>query len=39
MKSLYEYVSKNCPEYILDKNEKARLLELDKEYGEFFREF
>lgn len=39
MKSLYDYVSKTSAGYTLSIEEKNQLLKLDKEYGDFFREF
>lgn len=39
MKSLYDYISKTSAGYTLSIEEKNQLLILDKEYGDFFREF
>lgn len=39
MKSLYDYISKTSAGYTLSIEEKNQLLKLDKEYGDFFREF
>lgn len=39
MKPLIYYISKTHPGYVLDEKEKNNLLELDKEYGRFFKEF
>lgn len=38
METLYTYL-RTSPSYKLTDTDRARLLELDKEYGEFFREF
>lgn len=39
MESLYDYISKTSAGYTLSIEEKNQLLKLDKEYGEFFKEF